>query len=228
MPTKILIIDDDRDLTEMLAKVFDPLGYEIFIEYDGKQGLRSAYENHPDVIILDIMMPDMDGFEVCARLRKMSQVPILMLTAKTTDEDVVKGFGLGADDYVKKPFNFRELQARVEMLLHRKSNPASTFDDGVLRIELKKRMVVRKGNAILLTPTEYRLLAYFVKNRNRTLSHQELLKQVWGTGYEDGESILSNYVHYLREKLEKDPDSPKYICTEHGKGYKFVTKEKKR
>ena len=198
------------------------------IAHDGKVGLKSAYQNHPDLIILDIMMPEMDGFEMCKRLRKMSEVPILMLTAKTSEIDVVKGLELGADDYVKKPFNFRELQSRVETLLRKKTGRENVYDDGVLHIDLKRRMIFRKDKLIPLTSTEYRLLACLVEHRNQTLARQDLLEKVWGQGYEGAFSLLSNYIHYLREKLENDPDSPEYICTIRGKGYRFVAKPEKK
>ncbi len=228
MSATILIVDDDQTLTEMLTKVFAPLGYDLLTAYNGKEGLKSAYQNHPDLIILDIMMPEMDGFEMCKRLRKMSDVPILMLTAKTSEMDVVKGLELGADDYVKKPFNVRELRSRIETLLRRKAGRGNVYDDGVLHIDLKKRLVFRKDQLIPLTPTEYRLLACLVEHRNQTLTRQDLLERVWGQGYEDAFSILSTYIHYLREKLEENPDSPEYICTIRGKGYRFVANPEKK
>lgn len=224
---KILVIDDDPTLTEMLQKKFSALGYDITTEQSGQDGLKTAYQKRPDLVILDIMMPELDGYEVCKRLREISNIPILMLTAKTTHQDVIRGFLVGADDYVKKPFSLKELEFRIEAILRRsksfQENENNCFEDGYLKIDLNKKLIFRDGTLIHLTPTEYKLLAYMVKRRGQTLTRRELLVNVWGEGYESSYSCLTCYIHYLREKLEPEPQNPVYILSERGIGYRFCS-----
>lgn len=223
---RILIIDDDPTLAEMIGMRLETHGYEVLSARLGKEGLRLAYEKHPDLIILDVMMPDMDGWETCRRLRDMSDVPIVMLTAKVEEEDVVRGFRLGADDYVKKPFSVQELEERVRAILKRSSSnerdPEMVYDDGILRIDLENQQVFRKGQPIHLTSTEMRLLASLVRRQGITVSHEDLLNEVWGPAYLDATAYLSLYIRYLREKLEEDPGEPIYIRTKWGAGYWFA------
>lgn len=230
MKEKILVIDDDPALTEMIGARLEGRGYEVLLAGQAKDGLRLAYEKHPDLIILDIMMPDMDGWETCRRLRDLSDVPIVMLTAKVDEDDVVRGFRLGADDYVKKPFSIQELEERIRAILKRSATSERStdvsYDDGALRIDLARQQVFRQGSPVHLTSTEMRLLESLVRRMGVTVSHEELLNEVWGPAYSDATAYLSLYIRYLREKLEEDPSDPHYIRTTWGSGYWFSPVDK--
>jgi two-component system KDP operon response regulator KdpE len=222
---KLLIIEDDATLARAVAIGLGLRGYDVRTAGDGPTGLQLAAEWEPDLVILDIMMPGMDGWEVCRRLRETSDTPVIMLTAKGLQEHVIRGLTLGADDYVKKPFDLRELELRVEAVLRRprprEAEESAVFDDGRLRIDLERRLVLRGGEPVHLTPTEFRLLACLVRGRGRPVAHQELLRVAWGPGYVEETANLAVYIRYLREKLEETPGSPRYICTEWGVGYRF-------
>ena len=226
MREKILIIDDDRALTELLAQKLEPRGFEVLSAVRGLDGLKMAYENHPDIVILDVMMPDMDGWETCRRLRELSDVPILMLTGKVSEEDVVRGFQLGADDYVRKPFNLKELEGRIRAILKRANGIEAennlVFDDGKIRVDLERQQVFREGKMVHLTSTEFQLLSCLVKRQGTLVPHDEILTEVWGPGYLDATASLSLYIRYLREKLEDNPGEPRYIRTKWGSGYWFA------
>ena len=224
MNDSVLIIDDDETLTKMLAKWLHAKGYDIQIAASGREGLEKARNSSPDLVVLDVMMPEMDGFETCNRLREFSNVPVLMLTAKTTEEDLIRGFQNGADDYVKKPFSFMELELRISAILKRanmKDEQPVLFDDGTLKIDLDRQHVYRKSELIHLTPTEYKLLSCLVRNQGGVISHEGLLRDVWGEAYTDATACLSLYIRYLREKLEENPSEPRYIRTKWGIGYWF-------
>ena len=188
--------------------------------------MRKAYQEHPDIVLLDVMMPNMDGWEVCRRLRELSDVPILFLTAKTSIRDVVRGLELGADDYVVKPFDNAELVARVKAHLRRKPTQQTTeeliFDGGNLTINFLNRQVSVRGNTVELTPKEFDLLAILARNAGRVLTRSELLSQAWGPEYAEARESLKLYVHYLRKKIERDPDNPDYVLTARGVGYRFA------
>lgn len=223
----ILIIDDDETLTKMLAKWLRAKGYDIQVALSGIDGLEKARQFQPSLIILDVMMPEMDGFQTCKHLREFSDVPILMLTAKTTEEDLIRGFQNGADDYVKKPFSFMELELRISAILKRtnaKESDLAVFDDGSLKIDLERQHVYRDNELVHLTPTEYKLLSCLVRNQGGVISHEGLLRDVWGDAYTDATACLSLYIRYLREKLENNPSEPKYIRTKWGIGYWFDPK----
>lgn len=225
MKPRILVIDDDETLNEVLALNLRPKGYEVVSATSGRDGLKLAYETHPDLVILDVMMPELDGFETCRRLREMSDVPVLFLTAKGLEQDLIKGFEVGADDYVRKPFSLREVEARVQALLKRrvtKQDNHNRFEDGRLRIDLDTQHVYRDGEMVHLTPTEFRLLRTLVKNMGSVVTHEELLREAWGEGYTDATASLSLYIRYLREKIEEDPGDPAYILTKWGIGYWFA------
>lgn len=227
MAVKILLVDDDPTLNELVQLDLQRKGFSVHCAKDGDEVLRLAYEVHPDLVILDVMMPTLDGYEVCRRLRSMTDVPILFLTAKSRDTDVLRGFDAGADDYLRKPFSLRELEARIQALLKRSQRTASpqvtdVFDDGYLRIDMKQQSVCRKGEFVRLTPTEFRLLACLVREKGKVLTHEELLRKVWGEGYTDAIPTLSLYIRYLREKIEEDPGKPKYIRNKWGVGYWFA------
>ncbi|RME46418.1 MAG: DNA-binding response regulator [Chloroflexi bacterium] len=223
---KILVIDDDTTLLNLLRQSLGKAGYEVITATNGLNGLQKMYEERPDLIILDVMMPRMDGWETCRRIREMSQVPIIMLTAKDEEADKIKGFDYGVDDYVTKPFSFAELTARVAAVLHRtrqrppQRRPAIYRVDDLM-IDLENRRVTKNGEVLDLTPTEYRLLATLVENAGRVLSHEQLLNDVWGPEYVDDTGYVKRYIWYLRQKLEDDPSHPKYILTERGFGYRF-------
>ncbi|NOH10972.1 MAG: response regulator transcription factor [Chloroflexi bacterium] len=228
---KILLVDDDLEFYELLKHQLSTRGFEVLHADFWREAIRLAYENHPDLIILDVMMAEMDGFEVCRRLREMSDVPIIMLTARTSKDDLLSGFQAGADDYLSKPFLLDELHARIKALLKRSKTRdnkwTETFDDGNLSIDLKEGVVRKEGEVITLTPTEYQLLSRLVRNRGSVMSHSELVRKVWGTGYlmtesTSGKTSLQLYIGYLRNKLEDDPSEPHYIQTKWGVGYWFA------
>jgi len=222
----ILIIDDDTVLLGLLRQSLERAGYTVETAANGLSGLQRAYDVHPDLVILDVMMPRMDGWEVCVRLREASQVPIIMLTAKDQEGDKLRGFQLGIDDYVTKPFSFSELTARVGAILHRarQSPPPPrprVYNVGDLLIDLESLRVAKNGVQISLTPTEFRLLAVLVENAGRVLTHEQLLDHVWGYDDAGDTGYVKRYIWYLRQKLEDDPNNPQYILTERGFGYSF-------
>lgn len=224
MKEKVLIVDDDLATIRVLKTSLQIEGYEVLDTNSAIEGLRLAYQHHPELVILDIMMPEMDGIEVCKRLRQMSDVPILMLTAKPDEQAVLDAFNAGADDYVIKPFRPKELIARVAALMKRSSSSKrddSSYNDGVLKIDLERQAVYREGEEVHLTPTEFRLLDCLVRNQGQVITHDELLKQVWGTAYKSATVLLSVYISYLREKLEDKPGDPMYIRNKWGVGYWF-------
>jgi DNA-binding response OmpR family regulator len=227
MNEKILVIDDDSGLLTLLRLGLEREGFTVITAESGKEGLRQAYEVRPDVIVLDIMMPEMDGWLTCQRLRSICDTPIIMLTAKTDQSDVLKGLSLGADDYLTKPCSFDELKARIRTVLRRanvgsRDDWRAIYDDGFLRIDLKDGTVMRQGEAIHLTPIEARLLMYLVSQKGRIVPHKELLIGVWGPEYAEEVSYLSVYIRYLRRKIEEDPSSPRYIRTRWRMGYYFA------
>jgi DNA-binding response OmpR family regulator len=227
MGEKILVIDDDVGLLNLMRIGLEREGFNVVTARGGKEGLRRAYETHPDLILLDVMMPGMDGWMTCQRLRYVCDTPIIMLTAKASRTDVVKGLSLGADDYLTKPCNLEELKARIQTVL-RRSGASTTdqwraaYDDGHLRIDLTDGTVTRRGEAIPLSPTESRLLMYLVCQRGRIVPKKELLLSVWGPEYEDEDGYLSVYIRYLRRKIEDDPSDPRYIQTRWRVGYYFA------
>ena len=226
MKEKILLIDDDEALLDLMRLGLKREGFEVFSAEDGQEGLRVAYDIQPDVIILDIMMTQMDGWTTCQRFRNVCDTPIIMLSAKGTVNDVVKGLSLGADDYVRKPCSFEELTARIRAVLRRERMEAQAswraiFDDGILHINLRDGSVKRDGDMIDLTPTESRLFMYLVSQKGRVVPHKELLTNVWGPECSEEDRYLSVYIRYLRRKIEEDPDRPHYIRTHWGVGYSF-------
>ena len=225
--SRVLVIDDDPDLAKLLTLILKPQGFVIYQACDGREGLKSMYELHPDLIILDVMMPEIDGWDVCTRLRELSDVPILMLTARSAEADMLRGFLLGADDYIKKPFSKAELEARVRALLRRKkshngASDISHYKDQVLNINLETQAVQLDGQTLDLSVTEYSLLACLVRNMGKTVTHGQLLREVWGCEYGNMSTTLTLYVHYLRKKLENSKNDHEYIHTQWGRGYCFV------
>ena len=225
---KLLVVDDDRNIVEAVTLGFQLQWQEceVITAFDGEKGLDLFFEEQPDVVILDVALPEMNGFEVLRRIRQVSDVPVLMLTAKGEEMDKVKGLEFGADDYITKPFSHLELFARIKAVLRRAELPppisaAPSFSVGELAINFESRTVTLLGRPIKLTPTEYNLLYHLVRNAGRVLAHETLLAKVWGDEYRNDVDYLKVYVSRLRNKLEDSPDRPRYILTERGLGYRF-------
>jgi len=221
---QILVVDDDATLLELLADYLQMAGYNPIIAKDGHQGLQLAAEAGPDLVILDVMMPVIDGWEVCRRLRENSSVPIIMLTAKDQELDKLCGFSLGVDDYVTKPFSFAELVARVGAVLARAGRLLGavhqlTSDD--LTIDFDQRCVTVVDRVVDLTPTEYQLLEVLARHAGRTVPTERLLIEVWGPEYVGEVKHVKHYIWSLRKKIEADPGAPKHIVTERGFGYRL-------
>ncbi len=232
MMKKILIIDDDPDVGKLIEVVLKPLELTIFKAYSGEDGFRQAYAIHPDLVILDVSMPGLNGFEVCLRLRELSGFPILMLTARSHPNDLLHGFRVGADDFLKKPFNKDELEARVGALLRRSNNSGpgeityiNGYSDSVLEVDLSAKIVKLKGKPVELSTKEYGLLACLVGEQGKILSHRELVSAAWGQPYFNGPGDLTLYIHYLRNKLQENKYGHKYIRTLWGRGYWFAPRK---
>lgn len=224
----VLLVDDDHELGRMVECILRPLDVTVYQSFTGIEGLKKAYSVHPDLVILDLMMPGMDGFEVCVRLREMVSVPILMLTARSNESDLLRGFTVGADDFVRKPFNKNELEARVRALLrrsdHNEAEHASlivAYSDSVLDVNLTAQTVKLCGEIVDLTPREYQILACLVREKGKIVSHRELTREVWGDVSLSAPSISSLYVYYLRKKLQDNRRDHQYIRTLWGRGYWF-------
>lgn len=226
MAEKILVIDDEETTVQLIAILLERRGYEVIKALRAEDGLRKAYRNQPDLVLLDIMMPDMDGWEVCKRLRDMSDVPIVFLTARGEVRDVVRGLEMGADDYIVKPYDNEELVARVRAHLRRSPRPSMSeelvFNGGDFRINFMNREVRVRSEIKHLTPKEFNLLGVLVRNAGRVVTRAELVTEAWGDEYADAIDSLKLYIHYLRQKLETNPDRPEYIMTLRGVGYRFV------
>lgn len=228
MPEKILVIDDEEATVHLIGMLLEKRGFETIKAYRAEEGLRKAYRHQPDLVLLDIMMPDMDGWEICKRLREMSDVPIVFLTARSDTKDVVHGLEMGADDYITKPYDNDELVARVRAHLRRSPRPNMSeelvFDDGEFRINFMNREVWVRNELKHLTPKEFNLLAILVRNAGRVVTRTELVTQAWGEEYSDAIDSLKLYIHYLRQKLEVNAQQPEYIITSRGVGYRFVNR----
>lgn len=226
MSTRILVVDDDPVLSELVSYILRAEGYEAVVANDGEEGLRKFQATQPDLVVLDVTMPEMDGFEVCKRIRAVSSTPVIMLTAQGSEDAIVRGLDIGADDYVTKPFQLKPFMARVRANLRRANAPQPqygkvTYQDDYLTIDLETHKVLIKGEPVKLTPTEYKLLAVLVKNRGRILEFRQLLEQVWGFEYIDDIDYLRVYIWHLRRKIEPDPKNPTYLHNELSIGYRF-------
>jgi len=228
----ILVVDDEPRIIEAVTMNLELEGYNVSGARNGYEALQKLTKDLPDLIILDVMMPEMDGFETLRKIREVSTVPVVMLTVKGEEIDKVKGLDLGADDYVTKPFSPKELVSRVKAALRRIEMPTPApkteirIDDS-LSIDFGRRKVVVRGKEVHLRPTEYRLLYHLVSNAGHVLPHETLLRRVWGYEYRDEDHYLWLYITYLRQKLEEDPKHPKYILGERGIGYRFKEFEKR-
>lgn len=222
----ILVVDDEPRLVRLVREVLTAVGYEVLSAGEGKGALETLAVEQPDLVLLDIMLPGgMDGYQVCSQVREFSAVPIIMLTAKTREVDMLHGFDVGADDYLTKPFNAKELIARVKAVLRRSKLPgkeaiiAADLTCGDLVISFARRKVRVRGRETPLTPTEFRLLQQLALNTNCVMLHEDLLTKVWGSEYRDDIDYLRAYVRHLRRKIEEDPAEPQYILTTPGVGY---------
>lgn len=233
MSSKVLVVEDEPTLLETLEYNLTRQEYEVFTAVDGRTALEVARQERPDLIVLDLMLPGIDGIEVCRILRQEMSVPILMLTARDEEVDRIVGLEVGADDYVTKPFSMRELMARVKALLRRErlvreelatevSEPeAEKLTFGDLTINLTRREALREGEPLQLKPREYDLLVFLARHRGMVLSRDLILERVWGWDYDGGSRTVDVHVHWLREKIESDPKNPARIVTVRGVGYRF-------
>jgi len=225
MAEKILIIDDDTTLLRFLQEYFSDEGYEVHTADRGQVGLREFYDQRPDIVVLDVMMPGMDGWEVCARLRELADIPIIMLTAKSSEADKLRGFRLGVDDYLTKPFSFAELDARLRAVLirtqHQREAGLEVLHAGEITIDMKKREALLKDEPLELTPTEFRLLAALAQRAGEAVSQDEIISEVWGDYQVPSGSALRRYIWLLRKKIEETPDEPMRLVTVRGYGYRL-------
>jgi two-component system KDP operon response regulator KdpE len=223
----ILVVDDEERMVRFIRLNLEHDGFRVIEAFNGTQAINQIRSNLPDLVLLDVMMPDIDGFEVLKIIREISSVPVIMLTAKGEEDDRVRGLELGADDYITKPFSPRELVSRVKAVLRRtESTGTSTHGlievDEHLKLDFDRREIWVDDKLVKLRPTEYRLLYHLVQNAGWVITHDQLLAKVWGYEYRDEPHYVRLYINYLRKKLEKDPAHPKYILTERGVGYRFV------
>ena len=225
---QILVVDDEERMVRFIRLNLEHDGFRVTEAYNGTQAINKVRSSLPDLVLLDVMMPDMDGFEVLKIIREVSNVPVIMLTAKSEEDDRVRGLELGADDYITKPFSPRELASRVRAVLRRTETTTGGGTHGLievddrLKLDFDRREVWVNGKLVKLRPTEYRLLYHLVQNAGWVISHDQLLAKVWGYEYRDEPHYVRLYINYLRKKLEEDPANPKYILTERGIGYRFV------
>jgi len=226
---EILIVDDDPNLSGLLCEFLRGQGYATRNAANGKIGLREMFEHKPDLIVLDVTMPQMDGWETLKRIREMSEAPVIMLTARDDESDVLRGFSNGADDYVTKPFSFAQLAARVKAVLARKGETpgGEHLSAGDLAVDIPSRRVTRGGETVNLTPTEFNLLTALMRRQGEVLSSEDLARQVWGPQYANEVGFVRRYIWHLRQKVERDPENPQYIHNERGYGYRFGNREDK-
>jgi DNA-binding response OmpR family regulator len=224
MNRTILVVDDDKKIVDLVTLYLKRDGYGVLAAYDGQEALEVARRRQPDLIVLDLMLPELDGTDVCRLLRSESRVPIIMLTARSTDDDKLRGLDLGADDYVTKPFNPRELVARIRAVLRRALPEEMTPDDmhfGDLVISFLRHEVLVAGRRVNLTPTEFRLLEALARDPGRAFSRSELLDRAFGYNYEGVERTIDVHIMNLRRKIEVEPGRPRYVATVAGVGYRF-------
>lgn len=223
----VLVVDDEPRMINFIRMNLELEGYRVISATDGLDAVRKTREMLPDIVLLDIMMPEMDGYETLQAIREESTVPVIMLTARSEESDKVKGLDLGADDYITKPFSPRELISRVKAVIRRAELPAQVDKativiDDRLSVDFNRREVIVEGRPVKLRPTEWRLLYHLMQNAGWVVPHETLLSKVWGWEYRDETQYLRLYITYLRQKIEPDPAHPRYILTERGVGYRFV------
>jgi Response regulators consisting of a CheY-like receiver domain and a winged-helix DNA-binding domain len=224
---KILVVDDEPKIVEVVQSYLESNSYQVYKAFNGRQALQIFEKIAPDLVILDLMMPEMTGEEVCQKLRTISRVPIIMLTAKVEEDEVIDGFKLGADDYVTKPFSPRQLMARVEAVMRRITHEAvplassMSFRNNDLNVDISKHEVHKKGQLVNLTPNEFTLLATLIKFPQKAFTREELVTMVLGEDYDGFDRTIDAHIKNLRQKIENDPKTPEYVLTIHGIGYKF-------
>ena len=222
---KLLIIDDDRGLTELLSDYLQNSGHDVHVAHDGQEGLRRFFTIQPDLVVLDVTMAGRDGWEVLERVRDLSTTPVIMLTARDEELHVLRGFSLGADDYVTKPFSFAQLSARVQAILTRSGqiakDDATEIRQGDLLVDLTAKRVWRGAEWIHLTPTEFKLLVTLMRRAGQVVTPEELVAEVWGEQYTEDIGYVRRYIWHLRKKVEPNPENPQYIHNERGFGYRF-------
>jgi DNA-binding response OmpR family regulator len=231
MKKRILVVDDEPRMRRFVRMNLDLEGYEVLEAENGLVALQKVRDDMPDLVLLDVAMPEMDGFETLERIREVSAVPVIMLTVKNDEADRIRGLDLGADDYVTKPFSPRELLSRIRAVLRRVEPAKGSLEEPLvidedLQIDFPRRTVIARGEPIKLRPTEYRLLLHLVENAGWIVPQETLLSKVWGPEYRDDNQLLRLYITYLRKKIEPDPANPKYIMTERGVGYQFMNYKK--
>jgi len=232
MSEKILVVDDEPRVVRLVSEVLKAVGYQVIAAASGEPAIEMVALERPDLVLLDILLPrGPDGYEVCRRIREFSEVPVIMLTAKAQERDVLRGFDVGADDYLTKPFSAKELVARVKAVLRRAQRPeeavTATLACGELEINFARRTVKVRGEEVSLTRTEYALLRQLALHANRVMLHQNLLTTVWGPEYRDDIDYLRAYIRYLRQKIEENPHEPRYLLTTPGVGYMLTCPEGK-
>jgi DNA-binding response OmpR family regulator len=221
--TKILLVDDDQTVLHLLSQYLRENGFVVVEAPNGSTGLRLAYNERPDLVLLDVMMPGMDGWEVCARLRELSDLPIIMLTAKATEADKLRGFNLGVDDYVTKPFSFAELVARIQAVLGRarvEKDETGYLAYGEILLDMQRFQASISGRPLKLTPTEFHLLEALVKRKGKVASEVDLIREVWGSVRNDP-ALIRRYILMVRKKVETDPSNPVWVQTVRGFGYRI-------
>ncbi len=229
---RVLVVDDEPRMVRFVRMNLELEGFAVSEAGNGIEALEKVRQDLPDLVLLDVMLPEMDGFETLRQIRQFSTIPVIMLTAKGEEDDRIRGLDLGADDYVAKPFSPRELLSRVRAVLRRSEIGAPAGGhapiqiDADLQVDFHSRAVTVRGAQVKLRPTEYRLLYHLVNNAGWVMTHEMLLSKVWGYEYRDDQQILRLYITYLRQKIEPDPAHPKYILTERGVGYRFVDYKK--
>lgn len=217
----ILAVDDEAKIREVISDYLKHKGMTVLTAENGRKGLEIIDTQQVDFIILDLMLPDITGEEICRRIREYSSVPIIMLTARSQEEDMLRGLDLGADDYIKKPFSLKELYARMQTVLRRSGKPNAVMTIGELSVNLQEMKLYRSGSEISLTASEWKLLAVFIKNAGIVLSREQLIEMAFGYGFDAYDRAVDTHIKNLRRKIELDPHSPEYIKTVHGIGYRF-------
>ena len=245
MDQTVLLIDDDADLLQLASLIFKKAGAQVITANDGLEGISKLFTHHPDLVILDVMMPGNNGFDICERIRQVSDTSLIMLTSLNREEDMLKGLAAGADDFLSKPFNPEILLARANTVLRRTqrsngqnghnghhgttwnngSSAAFSYDDGYLSIDIERHEVLIHRKRIKLTPIEFRLLVYLARNGSKLLTFEKILANVWGNGYQGNMDHVHVYISHLRRKIEEDTRNPRYIVTVHGVGYIFEKRE---
>ncbi|MEL7658276.1 MAG: response regulator transcription factor [Bacillota bacterium] len=224
---KVLVVDDEVKILEVVKSFLESKGYFVYVAENGKQTFSIFDKENISIVILDLMLPDISGEEICTRLRQKSRVPIIMLTAKVEEEDILKGLNIGADDYLTKPFRLKELYARIEAVLRRSSGDLlplyqrMTFHEGDLEVDLENHQIKKNGHEVNLTPNEFRILAALIKYPNKVFTREELISTAFGEDFEGYDRSVDSHVKNLRQKIETDSKNPVYVLTIHGVGYKF-------